>query len=258
MQQENQKALYLVLKFIADVFSVNLSLFLATLFLYDFTIGEYFNIFSELIIIISMLTTVLMSIFKLYQSQNTIDVERTDLLSRIATVLFILFFLLSSFNFMIPSYGYDWSLLILFYFLTVVIVISFRLAIFRLEKKFAAAKNIAVVGGTQEVKELITKIQAKSDSYNLKTVIVNEYEESLEQQLSKEVDTYFGFKWLEPTIDRLENTDILLIAYNNLDDRVKARFFNLKSSHGTKIYILPAGYDPSFFDPDLIHQEFTL
>jgi FlaA1/EpsC-like NDP-sugar epimerase len=251
MQQENKKVLYTVLKFIADIFSVNLSLFLATLFLYDFTIGEYFNSFSKLIIIISMLTAILMIIFKLYQSKNAIDIERIDLLSRIVTVLFILFFLVSSFNFIVPSYDYDWPLLIFFYILTAVIVISFRLIIFRLEKKSAAAKNIAVVGETQEVKELITKIQVKPDNYNLKTVIANEYEESLEQQLSNEVDTYFGFKWLEPTIDRLENTDILLIAYNNLDDKVKARLFNLKTSSKTKIYILPSNYDPNFFDPDL-------
>jgi len=251
MQQENKKVLYIVLKFIADIFSVNLSLFFATLFLYKFSLEEYFNIFSELMIIISMLTTVLMSIFKLYQSQNTIDVERTDLLSRIATVLFILFFLLSSFNLIVPSYDYDWPLLILFYLLTAVIVISFRLIIFRVEKKFAVAKTIAVVGGIKEVKELITKIQAKPDNYNLKKVIVNKYDESLEQQLSDDVDTYFGFKWLEPRVDRLENTDILLIAYNNLEDKVKARLFNLKTSSKTKIYILPSNYDPNFFDPDL-------
>jgi FlaA1/EpsC-like NDP-sugar epimerase len=120
-----------------------------------------------------------------------------------------------------------------------------------LEKKSAAAKTIAVVGETQEVKELITKIQGKPDDYNLKTVIANKYEESLEQQLSDEVDTNFGFKWLEPTIDRLENTDILMIAYNNLEDKVKARLFNLKTSSKTKIYILPSNYNPNFFDPDL-------
>jgi hypothetical protein len=108
--------------------------------------------------------------------------------------------------------------------------------ILRLEKKSAKPKIITVVGGTQEVKELITKIQSKPDDYNLNTVITNKHDEHLEQQLSNEVDTYFGFKWLEPTIDRLENTDVLLIAYNNLDDRIKARLFNLKSSPGTRIY----------------------
>jgi len=251
MQQEDQKILYLVLKFIADVFSVNLSLFLATLFLYGFTIGEYFNSLSKLIIIIPVLTAVLMSIFKLYQSKNATNVEKTDLLSRIVTVLFILFFLVSSFNFIVPSYDYDWPIIILFYILTAVMVISSRLIIFKLEKKSAAAKTIAVVGGTQEVKELINKIQAKPDDYNLKTVIANKHDESLEQKLSDEVNTYFGFKWLEPTIDRLENTDILLIAYNNLDDKVKARLFTLKTSSKTKIYILPPGYDTNFFDPDL-------
>jgi len=85
----------------------------------------------------------------------------------------------------------------------------------------------------------------------LKTVIANKYEDSLEQQLSDDVDTYFGFKWLEPTLDRLENADILLIAYNNLDDKVRARLFNLKTSSKTKIYILPPNYDANFFDPDL-------
>jgi precorrin-6x reductase len=95
------------------------------------------------------------------------------------------------------------------------LAISFRLIIFRLEKKSAAARNIAVVGGTQEVKELITKIQAKPDEYNLKSVIINKYDENLDHQLSDEVDTNFGFKWLEPTIDRLENADILLCNLSN-------------------------------------------
>lgn len=251
MQQKNKKMFFAVLKFIADIFSVNLSLFLASLILYDFNLEEYFNVFSELIIIISVLTVVLMSIFKLYQSKDATNVEKTDLLSRIVTVLFILFFLVSSFNFIVPSYDYDWPLLILFYIFTAFIIVSFRLIIFSFEMKSAAAQNIAVVGGTQEVKELIAKIQSKPDDYNLKTVIANKHEESLEQKLSDEVNTYFGFKWLEPTIDRLENTDILLIAYNNLDDKVKARLFNLKTSSKTKIYILPPSYDPNFFDPDL-------
>jgi FlaA1/EpsC-like NDP-sugar epimerase len=172
------------------------------------------------------------------------------LFSRTAIALLI-FFLVSYFNLIISSYNYSWQLLLLFYLLTTFFAISSRLIIFRLEKKSAAAKTIAVVGGTQEVKELIAKIQSKPDNYNLKTVIANKHDESLEQKLSDEVNTYFGFKWLEPTIDRLENTDILLIAYNNLDDKVKARLFTLKTSSKTKIYILPPSYDTNFFDPDL-------
>jgi FlaA1/EpsC-like NDP-sugar epimerase len=251
MQQEKQKTFYLVLKFITDIFSINISLFIASLILYDLTLRKYFNNFSELIIIILILAAVLMKIFKLYKSKNIKDLEKTDLLSRIATVLSILFFLVSSFNFIAPSYNYDWPLLILFYILTAFFVILSRLMIFRLENKSATAKTIAVVGGTQEVKKLITKIQANPNNYNLKTVIVNKHNENLEKELTDEVNIYFGFKWLEPTIDRLENIDILLIAYNNLEDKVKSRLFNLKTSSGTKIYILPTSYDPNFFDPDL-------
>lgn len=221
------------LKLISDLFSVNLPLVLAALFIYDFTLKEYFKSFNELIILSSVLIAAIMSIFKLYEVEIQ---ERKDLFSRTAIALLI-FFSVIYFNLVISSYYYSWQLLLLFYLLTTFLAISSRLIIFRLEKKSAAAKTIAVVGGTQEVKKLITKIQDKPDNYNLKTVIANEYEESLEQQLSDEVNTYFGFKWLEPTIDRLENIDILLIAYNNLDDRIKARLFNLKSSPGTKIYI---------------------
>jgi FlaA1/EpsC-like NDP-sugar epimerase len=247
MNEDYKKIFYLGLKLISDLFSVNLPLVLAALFIYDFTLKEYFKSFNELIILSSVLIAVIMSIFKLYEVKIP---EKKDLFSRTAIALLI-FFSVSSFNLVISSYNYSWQLLFLFYLLTTFFAISFRLMIFRLEKKSVAAKNIAVVGGTQEVKELITKIQAKPDNYNLKKVIANEYEENLEQQLSNEVDTYFGFKWLEPTIDRLENIDILMIAYNNLEDKVKARLFNLKSSSGTKIYILPVGYDPNFFDPDL-------
>ena len=214
---------------------------------HDFTLKEYFKSFNELIILSSLLIAAIMSIFKLYEIEIP---ERKDLLSRTAIALLI-FFLVSYFNLVISSYNYSWQLLLLFYLLTTFLTISSRLIIFRLEKKSAAAKNIAVVGGIQEVKELIAKIQSKPDNYNLKTVLANKHDESLEQKLSDEVNTYFGFKWLEPTIDRLENTDILLIVYNNLDDKVKARLFNLKTSSKTKIYILPSSYDTNFFDPDL-------
>jgi FlaA1/EpsC-like NDP-sugar epimerase len=247
MQQDYKKIFYVGLKFISDLFSVNLPLFLAALFIYDFNLREYFKSFTEVIILSSVLIAAIMSIFKLYEIEI---LERRDLLSRTTIALFI-FFLVSYFTLVTSSYNYSWSLLLLFYILTSVFIISSRLIIFRLEKKSAAAKTVAVVGETQEIKEIITKIKAKPDDYNLKTVIANNYDENLEQQLSDEINTYFGFKWLEPTIDRLENTDILLIAYNNLDDRIKARLFNLKSSPGTKIYILPESYDPNFFDPDL-------
>jgi len=247
MNDDYKKTFYVGLKLISDLFSVNLPLFLAALFIYDFTLKEYFKSFNELIILSSVLIAAIMSIFKLYEVEI---LERKDLFSRTAIALLI-FFLVSYFNLVISSYNYSWQLLLLFYLLTTFLTISSRLIIFRLEKKSAAAKNIAVVGGIQEVKELIAKIQSKPDNYNLKTVLANEYEESLEQQLSNEIDIYFGFKWLEPTIDRLENIDILLIAYNNLDDKVKARLFTLKTSSKTKIYILPPSYDTNFFDPDL-------
>jgi len=247
MQQDYKKIFYVGLKLISDLFSVNLPLVLAALFIYDFTIKEYFKSFNELIILSSVLIAAIMSIFKLYD----VDIpEKKDLFSRTAIALLI-FFSVIYFNLVISSYNYSWQLLFLFYLLTIFFAISSRLIISRLEKKSAAVKTIAVVGGTQEVKELITKIQAKLDDYNLRTVIANKHDENLEQQLSNEVNTYFGFKWLEPTIDRLENTDILLIAYNNLEDKFKARLFNLKTSSKTKIYILPSNYDPNFFDPDL-------
>jgi len=247
MNEDYKKIFYVGLKLISDLFSVNLPLVLAALFIYDFTLKEYFKSFNELIILSSVLIAAIMSIFKLYDLEIH---ERKDFFSRTAIALLI-FFSVSYFNLVISSYNYSWQLLFSFYLLTTFFAVSSRLIIFRLEKKSAAAKNIAVVGGIHEVKELITKIQAKPDDYNLKKVIINKYEDSLEQQLSDEVDTYFGFKWLEPTVDRLENTDILLIAYNNLEDKVKARLFNLKTSSKTKIYILPSNYDPNFFDPDL-------
>jgi len=247
MNEDYKKIFYVGLKLISDLFSVNLPLVLAALFVYDFTLKEYFKSFNELIILSSVLIAAIMSIFKLYEVEIP---ERNDLFSRTAIALLI-FFLVSYFNLVISSYNYSWQLLLLFYLLTTFFALSSRLIIFRLKKKSAAAKTIAVVGGTQEVKELIAKIQSKPDDYNLKTVIANKHDESLEQQLSDEVNTYFGFKWLEPTVDRLENTDILLIAYNNLEDKVKARLFNLKTSSKTKIYILPSNYDPNFFDPDL-------
>jgi len=247
MNEDYKKMFYVGLKLISDLFSVNLPLVLAALFIYDFTLKEYFKSFNELIILSSVLIAAIMSIFKLYEVEIP---ERKDLFSRTAIALLI-FFSVSYFNLVISSYNYSWQLLFLFYLLTTFFAISFRLIIFRLEKKSSAAKNIAVVGGTQEVKKLIAKIQTKTEDYNLKSVIINKYDENLEQQLSDEADTYFGFKWLEPTVDRLENTDILLIAYNNLEYKVKARLFNLKTSSKTKIYILPSNYDPNFFDPDL-------
>jgi FlaA1/EpsC-like NDP-sugar epimerase len=247
MQQNYKKIFYVGLKFFSDLFSVNLPLVLAALFIYDFTLREYFKSFNEVILFSSLLIFVIMSIFELYEIEI---LEKKDLLSRTTTALLI-FFLVSSFTLVISSYDYSWPLLAHIYILIAVFIISSRLMILRLEKRSAAAKTMAVVGETQEIKEIIAKIKAKQDDYNLKTVIANNYDENLEQQLSDEINTYFGFKWLEPTIDRLENTDILLIAYNNLDDRIKARLFNLKSSSGTRIYILPAVYDPNFFDPDL-------
>jgi FlaA1/EpsC-like NDP-sugar epimerase len=247
MNEDYKKIFFVGLKLVSDLFSVNLPLVLAALFIYDFTLKEYFKSFNELIILSSVLIAAIMSIFKLYEVEIP---ERKDLFSRTAIALLI-FFSISYFNLVISSYNYSWQILFLFYLLTTFFAISSRLIIFRLEKKSVAAKNIAVVGGTQEVEKLIAKIQSKPNDYNLKTVIANKHDESLEQKLSDEVNTYFGFKWLEPTIDRLENIDILLIAYNNLDDEVKARLFTLKTSSKTKIYILPPSYDTNFFDPDL-------
>lgn len=249
MRSDDKKILFLIFKVAADLFSINLSLFLSSRVIYDLNLKEYFNNFRELIILFSILIVVLMSIFKLYKSFKRR--EKMDLLFRIATVLFIFFFLITSFNLIVPTYNYSWQLLLLFYIIITIFMILFRLLIFNLEQKLSAAKSIAVIGGVQEVKNLVGKIKNKPDDYKLDTVIANKYDQNLEEQLSDETDSYFGFKWLEATIGRIDDLDILLIAYNNLDDRVKARLFKLKTSPGTKIYILPPNYDPNFFDPDL-------
>jgi FlaA1/EpsC-like NDP-sugar epimerase len=249
MRSDDKKILFLVLKVIADLFSINLSLFLSSIIIYNLTLKEYFNEFRELILLFPILLVVLMSIFKLYQSFK--KSEKMDLLFRIATALFIFFFLITSFNLIVPRYNYSWPLLLLFYILITILIILSRVLIFNLKQKLFIAKNIAVVGGVEEVENLVSKIKNKPDDYNLKTVIVNKHDESLEEQLSDELNIYFGFKWLEATVDRIENLDILLIAYNQLEDKDKARLFKLKASPGTKIYVLPPSYDPNFFDPDL-------
>jgi len=151
MNEDYKKIFYVGLKLISDLFSVNLPLVLAALFIYDFTLKEFFKSFNELIILSSVLIAAIMSIFKLYEVEIP---EIKDLFSRTAIALLI-FFLVSYFNLVISSYNYSWQLLFLFYLLTTFFAISSRLIIFRLEIKSAAAKTIAVVGGTQKVKELI-------------------------------------------------------------------------------------------------------
>ena len=127
-----------------------------------------------------------------------------------------------------------------------------RLFIFNIEQKINTVLNVAVIGGVGEVKELISKINSKPAEYNLTTVIVNKNDNDLAEDLNDNINTYFGFKWLEPTVARLEDIDILLLAYNNLNDKLKARLFNLQAPSKTRIYILPKNYDPNFFDPDLM------
>jgi hypothetical protein len=65
MNEDYKKIFYLGLKLVSDLFSVNLPLFLASLFIYDFTLKEYFKSFNELIILSSVLIAAIMSIFKL-------------------------------------------------------------------------------------------------------------------------------------------------------------------------------------------------
>jgi hypothetical protein len=67
MQQNYKKIFYVGLKFFSDLFSVNLSLVLAALFIYDFTLREYFKSFNEVILFSSLLISVIMSIFELYE-----------------------------------------------------------------------------------------------------------------------------------------------------------------------------------------------
>jgi len=249
MQPEDKKMFLKIVKFFIDLISINLALFISGTIFFDWSLETYFNNYSELIFISSVLIISLVSAFKLYALDKKL--EKRDLLNSLAAVLIIFSVLISFFNLIVPSYNYSWSFLFLFYLFSAVFIISARLVIFRREQKISVSKNIAVVGGSEEVKKLISRIQSKSDEYNLKTVIVNKHNKDLEQQIIDAADIYFGFKWLEPTVDRLENIDVLIVAYNNLEDKIKARLFNLKSSPGTRIYILPAVYDPNFFDPDL-------
>ena len=108
MQQNYKKIFYVGLKLISDLFSVNLPLVLAALFIYDFTLKEYFKSFNELIILSSVLIAAIMSIFKLYEVEIP---ERKDLFSRTAIALLI-FFSVSYFNLVISSYNYSWQLLL--------------------------------------------------------------------------------------------------------------------------------------------------
>lgn len=217
---------------------------------YGFNFDYYLSNLSGIIFVSFVLIIVLASIFRLSELES--KVEKHDLLIRIAVVLFIFILVISFFNFLIPSYNYSWSFLFVFYLFTITFIVSLRLFIFNIEQKSNTVLNIAVVGEVGEVKELISKINSKPAEYNLTTVIVNKSDNDLAEKLTDEITVYFGFKWLEPTVARLEDIDILLLAYNELDDKLKARLFNLKTSSKTKIYILPKNYDPNFFDPELI------
>ena len=250
MRQSDKKLLFIILEFLADIISINISLWLSALVFYNFNFKRYFSNYNDLIIISSILIILLMSIFKLYKPE--LKAKRRDLLSRITAVLFIFVFLTSAFNLIVPAYNYSWSFLFVFYLFTIIFIIVLRLFIFNIEQKLNGVLNIAVVGEVGEVKELISKIKSKPAAYNLTTVIVNKNDNDLAEDLNDNINTYFGFKWLEPTVARLEDVDILLIAYNNLNGKMKARLFNLKASSKTKIYILPENYDPNFFDPELI------
>lgn len=249
IKTEDKKIILKSLYFFADLFSINLSFFLSTLIFYGFSFEHYLDNLSGIIFVASVLLILLISIFQLYKLESKI--EKRDLLIRIAVILAIFILSISSFNYLVPSYNYSWLFLFVFYLFTIIFIIVLRLFIFNIEQKLNGVLNIAVVGEVVEVKELISKIKSKPAAYNLTTVIVNKNDNDLAEDLNDNINTYFGFKWLEPTVARLEDVDILLLAYNELDDKLKARLFNLQTPSKTKIYILPQNYDPEFFDPEL-------
>jgi FlaA1/EpsC-like NDP-sugar epimerase len=249
IKTEDKKIILKSLYFFADLFSINISFFLSTLIFYGFSFQHYLDNLSGIIFVASVLLILLISIFQLYKLENKI--EKRDLLIRIAVILAIFILAISSFNYLVPSYNYSWPFLFVFYLFTIIFIVVLRLFIFNIEQKSNMVLNIAVVGEVGEVKELISKINSKPAEYNLTTVIVNKSDNDLAEKLTDDITIYFGFKWLEPTVARLEDIDILLLAYNELDDKLKARLFNLKTSSKTKVYILPKNFDPEFFDPEL-------
>jgi len=249
IKTEDKKIIFKTLYFLADLFSVNISFFLSTLIFYKFSFQHYLDNLSRIIFVGSVLLIFLISIFQLYKLENKI--KKRDLLIRIAVILAIFILAISSFNYLVPSYNYSWPFLFVFYLFTIIFLFVLRLLIFNIEQKLNRVLNIAVVGEVDEVKELISKIKLKPAEYNLTTVIVNKSDNDLTEKLTDDINIYFGFKWLEPTVARLEDIDILLLAYNELDDKLKARLFHLKTPAKTKIYILPQNYDPEFFDPEL-------
>lgn len=249
IKTEDKKIILKSLYFFADLFSINLSFFLSTLTFYGFSFEHYLDNLSGIIFVASVLLILLISIFQLYKLESKI--EKRDLLIRIAVILAIFILVISSFNYLVPTYNYSWLFLFAFYLITIIFIVVLRLFIFNIEQKLNTVLNIAVVGEVDEVKELISKIKSKPAEYNLTTVIVNKSDNDLANTLNNDITIYFGFKWLEPTVARLEDIDILLLAYNNLDDKLKARLFHLKTPAKTKIYIVPQNYDPEFFDPEL-------
>jgi len=250
IKAEDKKIILKSLYFFADLFSINISFFLSALIFYEFSFQYYLDNLNGIIFVALVLIILLINIFQLYKLENKIG--KKDLLSRIAVILAIFIMVISSFNYLVPSYNYSWTFLFVFYLFTIIFIIILRLFIFNIEQKINRVLNIAVVGEVGEVKKLISKIKSKPSEYNLTTVVVNKSDNNLAEKLTDDITIYFGFKWLEPTVARLEDIDILLLAYNNLNDKMKARLFNLKSPFKTRVYILPEKYDPNFFDPELI------
>ncbi|MFW6311541.1 MAG: hypothetical protein ACOC1K_04825, partial [Nanoarchaeota archaeon] len=232
----DKKILITLTKGIGDIITVNFSFFMGFIIIMGFYPFEYFSVYKELIIFISILSVLLMNIFEIYSFSEDEDVRYKDIKISVFWVSLIIIIFIVFFN-LIPVFNYNWFFLITSFILMILFLLSWHYIIFKFEKKIMKPKKTVIVGEINQVKEFIKKINSRKNKFNLIAVIVDEYDISLEEKLDGDnIITYYGLRWVETTLDKLE-PELVFLALDNLADKVKNRLYNIDLEADPEIYL---------------------
>ncbi len=236
----NSKTKYSVLIMLIDVLIINLSIILAYLIRYHFTLPAFnFQPYRELFLWISLGAVFFLNMYHLYSvSART---RWDDQFYSIILVVLLTLMLSISLTYISANYSFPRSVLLLSCVLQVTFLTSWRYVLWKLTKRALGVQRAVLIGNSSDITETADRFKEFSESHiDIIGLIIDEKEQQIECKDEK-YRLLGGMSDIEDVLSQTEH-DVVIIT-PSIDVFLKEKIVCYCYSTGKEVLLIPDLYE---------------
>lgn len=218
-----------ILRFVGDIFFVNLSLFLVLFFRFrEQLFSSYMVVYSEIAPYLTLFAIIIFYLYNLYSDQ--LKKETSDIIFSLILACFLLVVFSTFFIYFFQPHNFYGSFSLLIFLIMLSFMILWRYLLILLEKKFTIPPELVIIGRNQEVEKLKKSIKVNTNGgYKIKQVIIIEGDSELNRNKYR------------TKLAELKPDEIFLTS--DLTAKEKKFFLYLALENGWKLSLVPDLYE---------------